>query len=81
MSNLEVPKSNGVELCLKYHVEGKCKSTCSRAKSHTKLDQPTLINLRKFVKTVKDNYKSFKAKYKRDNESSESQNEGKTEDP
>ena len=80
MSNLEVPKYNGIELCLKYHVEGKCKSSCSRAKSHVNLDQPTLINLRKFVKSVKDNYKSFRAKCKRDNDSSEPQTEGKTDE-
>ena len=77
MTDLEVPKFNGIELCLKYHVEGKCKSTCTRAKSHGALDQPTLVNLRKFVKAVKEKYRAFKAKFRKSDENSESKTEGK----
>ena len=77
MTDLEVPKFNGIELCLKYHVEGKCKSTCTRAKSHGQLDQPTLVNLRKFVKAVKEKYRAFKAKFRKSDENSESKTEGK----
>ena len=60
MTELEVPKVNGADLCLKLRVDGKCRSTCSRAKSHIKLEQPILIELRKFVKKVKENYNAFK---------------------
>ena len=59
-SGLTIPKINGSNICLKYHIEGKCKSTCSRAKTHCKLDSQSLISLRKFVKSVRENYKSFK---------------------
>ena len=72
MTDLEVPNFNGIELCLKFHVKGKCKSTCTRVKSHGNLDQQTLINLHKFVK---ENYKAFKAKFKKND--SDSKTEGK----
>ena len=63
MTNLEVPKVNGADLCLKFHVDGKYRSTCSRAKSHIKLEQPNLIELHKFVKKVKENYNAFKTQH------------------
>lgn len=59
-NGLSIPKINGSDMCLKYHIEGKCKSTCSRSKTHCKLDSQSLISLRKYVKSVRDNYKSFK---------------------
>ena len=59
-SGLTIPKINESDICLKFHIEGKCKSTCSRAKLYCKLDSQSLISLRKFVKSVRENYKSFK---------------------
>ena len=64
MSGLSIPKVNGIDLCLKYHIEGRCKSGCSRAPSHTKLDNQKMIALRKFVSAVKENYNKFRANKK-----------------
>ena len=66
MQNLTVPKVNGTDIYLKFHVEGKCKTTCSRAKTHTRLSPQTLIDLRKLVKSVKEKYNSFKANRRQD---------------
>ena len=78
MANLEIPKINGVDLCLKFHVEGKCKSTCPRAKTHIPLENAILIVLPKFVKAVWDNYKAFKAKYKKNDKPESTEVEGET---
>ena len=66
MQNLTVPKVNGTDICLKFHVEGKCKTTCSRAKTHTRLNAQNLIDLRKLVKSVKEKYNSFRANRRQD---------------
>ena len=60
LSGLSIPKINGSDICLKYHIEGKCKSNCNRAKTHIKLDSHSLIELRQLVKSVREKYKAFK---------------------
>ena len=64
LNGVSFPKVGGCKICLKFHIEGCCKSTCSRASSHIKLEYASLINLRKLCSKVCDNYIAFKTKRK-----------------
>mgnify|MGYP003331564764 FL=1 len=56
LENLPVlPKIQGTHLCLKYHVLGKCFSTCSRRCTHVNLGNEKLIELRRFVQEARAN--------------------------
>ena len=48
-----LPKIQSTHLCLKYHVLGKCFSTCSRRCTHVNLENEKLIELRKFVQEAR----------------------------
>ena len=48
-----LPKIQSTHLCLKYHVLGKCFSTCSRRCTHVNLENDKLIELRKFVQEAR----------------------------
>ena len=48
-----LPKIQSTHLCLKYHVLGKCFSTCSRRCTHVNLNNEKLIELRKFVQEAR----------------------------
>ena len=68
LSGITLPKFNGVDACLKYHVEGRCKTTCARSGSHGKLTNSEVIELRKVCKQVRKNYLAFReAKNKTNN--------------
>ena len=67
LTGINLPNINGVCVCLKYHVEGRCKSTCSRNGSHVKLSNQQVIGLRKVCKQVRENYTAFKDAKNRNN--------------
>ena len=48
-----LPKIQSTHLCLKYHVLGKCFSTCSRKCTHVNLENDKLIQLWKFVQEAR----------------------------
>ena len=48
-----LPKIQSTHLCLKYHVLGKCFSTCSRRCTHVNLENDKLIELRRFVQEAR----------------------------
>lgn len=69
LSGIILPKFNGVDVCLKYHVERRCKSTCARSISHVKLSNSEVIELRKVCKQVRENYVAFKEANNKNNNS------------
>ena len=61
IKDLVLPKINGTDLCLKFHINGRCHSKCARRSTHIPLNNNNLIGLRTYVKKAKENYETFLA--------------------
>ena len=60
--NASLPKVNNTDLCLKFHINGRCHSKCARKTTHVTLNNSNLIGLRSFVKLARENHAAFLSK-------------------
>ena len=56
IQDLNVPKLNGKDICLKYHCLGKCDNKCQRSDSHVELKGNNLIKFRDYVIKAKEKF-------------------------